>query len=73
MDIATILGLVLCAVFVVVGIVSGDQGVAALGNFKDFTSALVTFGVCMYFGIKYTARIHKRFEKYYHRNQRCKV
>ena len=44
MDIATILGLVLCAVFVVVGIVSGDQGVAALGNFKDFTSALVTFG-----------------------------
>ncbi len=44
MDIATVLGMLLCAVFVVFGIVSGDQGVAALGNFKDFTSALVTFG-----------------------------
>lgn len=44
MDIATVLGMVLCAVFVIVGIISGDQGPAALGNFKDFTSALVTFG-----------------------------
>lgn len=44
MDIATVLGLLLCAVFVIVGIVTGDQGVAALGNFKDLTSALVTFG-----------------------------
>lgn len=44
MDIATVLGLLLCAVFVVVGVISGDQGVAALGNFKDLTSALVTFG-----------------------------
>ncbi len=44
MDIATVLGMVLCAVFVIVGIISGDQGPAALENFKDFTSALVTFG-----------------------------
>lgn len=44
MDLASILGLVLCIAFMFIGISSGDQGVAALGNFWDFTSVLVTFG-----------------------------
>lgn len=42
MDLATIIGIVGCAAAVIYGIVSGDQGVAALGNFYDFTSILVT-------------------------------
>ena len=41
MDIATIIGLVGCAAAVVYGIVSGDQGVAALGNFWDLPSFLI--------------------------------
>ena len=44
MDLASIVGLVACLFFVVFGIVSGDQGVAALGNFWDATSVLITFG-----------------------------
>lgn len=44
MDLASIIGLVACLVFVIFGIVSGDQGVAALGNFWDATSVLITFG-----------------------------
>ena len=42
MDLATIIGLVGCAAAVVYGIVSGDQGFAALGNFWDVPSVLIT-------------------------------
>lgn len=42
MDLATIIGIVGCAGAVVYGIVSGDQGVAALGNFVDIPSVLIT-------------------------------
>lgn len=42
MDLASIIGLLGCAAAVVYGIVSGDQGVAALGNFYDLTSILIT-------------------------------
>ncbi|MCR5691910.1 MAG: MotA/TolQ/ExbB proton channel family protein, partial [Eubacterium sp.] len=42
MDIATLAGILGCAGAVVYGIVSGDQGVAALGNFWDLPSFLVT-------------------------------
>lgn len=44
MDLASIIGLVLCLVLIIYGIVSGDQGFAALGNFYDFASILITFG-----------------------------
>lgn len=44
MDLASIIGLVACISFMFIGIVTGDQGFAALGNFYDFTSILVTFG-----------------------------
>jgi chemotaxis protein MotA len=40
-DLATIIGLVGCAAAVVYGIVSGDQGFAALGNFWDLPSFLI--------------------------------
>lgn len=42
MDIATIVGILGCAAAVVYGIVNGDHGFAALGNFWDFSSVLVT-------------------------------
>ena len=42
MDLASIIGLVGCAAAVVYGIVSGDQGVAALNNFWDLSSFLIT-------------------------------
>lgn len=42
MDLASIIGIVGCAAAVIYGIISGDQGVAALGNFYDLTSILVT-------------------------------
>lgn len=41
MDLATIIGLIGCAAAVVYGIVSGDQGFAALGNFWDLPSFLI--------------------------------
>lgn len=44
MDIASILGLVMCFAFMILGIVSGDQGPSALSNFVDRTSIFVTFG-----------------------------
>ena len=44
MDIASIIGLVMCLGFMILGIVSGELGVAALGNFGDRTSVFVTFG-----------------------------
>ena len=50
MDLASIIGLVGCAGIIVYGIVSGDQGFAALGNFWDVSSVLITIGgsaMCM--------------------------
>jgi chemotaxis protein MotA len=44
LDLASILGLVICIALVIFGIVSGDDGVAALANFLDGQSALITFG-----------------------------
>lgn len=44
MDLASIIGLVLGFGFVIFGMVTGDQGFAALGNFIDAPSVLITFG-----------------------------
>lgn len=44
MDIASILGLGLCIIFVFVSIVIGDQGLPAIMNFLDAPSAMITFG-----------------------------
>jgi chemotaxis protein MotA len=44
MDLATIIGLVAGMGLVFLGIVSGADGVAALGNFMDFVSVVITFG-----------------------------
>lgn len=44
MDIASIIGLVAAFGLMIFGIVSGDQGFAALGNFFDPGSILITFG-----------------------------
>lgn len=47
MDIATIIGIIGCAGAVVYGIVSGDQGFAALENFWDFSSFLIVIVGCL--------------------------
>ncbi len=44
MDLASIIGIVACAGMVFLGIVTGDQGVAGLGNFYDLTSIIITLG-----------------------------
>ena len=44
MDLATIIGLIVCFGMVIFGIVSGDLGFAALGNFIDPASILITIG-----------------------------
>ncbi len=44
MDLATLIGIVLCFGLVIMGIVTGDQGFGALGNFVDFKSVLITLG-----------------------------
>lgn len=44
LDIASILGVVIGIVLVLFAIITGDQGVAALGNFMDYKSALITIG-----------------------------
>lgn len=44
MDIATIVGMIACLFFVVLGIVTGPQGAAAIGNFYDLVSIFVTIG-----------------------------
>lgn len=44
MDLASILGIGLCIGLVIFAIVAGDQGVAAINNFLDFQSALITIG-----------------------------
>ncbi len=57
MDLATLVGLVVCAGMVIMGIVTGDEGVAALGNFVDGKSVLITIGgsffsVMVFYSIK---------------------
>lgn len=50
MDITTIIGLIGGAVVVFFGIISGNEGMAALGHFKDLPSVIITiFGtlICM--------------------------
>lgn len=47
MDLATIIGIVGCAAAVVYGIVSGDQGMAALQNFWDLPSFLIVIVGCL--------------------------
>ncbi len=44
MDLATLIGVVLCLGMVLMGIVTGDDGVAALANFVDVKSVLITLG-----------------------------
>lgn len=44
MDIASIMGLVVCMAMVFLGIVTGDDGISAIGNFYDRNSIFITFG-----------------------------
>lgn len=44
MDLATIIGLILCLGLMIFGIVTGKDGFAALNNFLDPQSAIITFG-----------------------------
>ncbi len=44
MDIASLVGIVVCIVLVVISIVNGDDGFSALKYFYDFNSILITFG-----------------------------
>lgn len=44
MDLASIIGLVMCVGFMIYGICTGEEGVAALWNFWDYISVLITFG-----------------------------
>lgn len=44
MDIASLVGIILCIVLVFISIVTGDKGIPAIIDFLDFKSALITFG-----------------------------
>ncbi|MBO5030708.1 MAG: motility protein A [Lachnospiraceae bacterium] len=44
MDLASLIGFIACFILVVFGIVSGDDGFAAIGFFMSGSSALITFG-----------------------------
>lgn len=44
MDIASIVGLIACLGMIIFGIITGDDGVVALGNFIHGQSAMITFG-----------------------------
>lgn len=44
MDIASIIGFIACLGLIIFGIVSGDDGVAAIFNFLHLQSAIITFG-----------------------------
>ena len=44
MDIASLLGMILGVVMIIFGIISGDLGVSALGNFVDLPSVIITIG-----------------------------
>ena len=44
LDLASLIGLVLCILFTIIAISIGDQGVAALANFVDYPSIMITIG-----------------------------
>lgn len=44
MDIATIIGLVLCVIFMLISVAIGQDGIAGLKYFMDAPSAMITFG-----------------------------
>ena len=44
MDLASIIGLIVGIVLIIYGIISGDKGAAALWDFIDRQSAVITFG-----------------------------
>ena len=44
MDLASLLGIILGFGLMILGIVRGDQGVSALGNFLDLNSVFITIG-----------------------------
>ena len=44
MDLASIIGLALALILMVFGIISGDEGIAAMAGFLEYKSALITFG-----------------------------
>ena len=44
MDLASIIGIIVCILLIIYGIITGDKGVAALGDFLDGQSAIITFG-----------------------------
>ncbi len=44
MDITTLIGIIMCAVMVVLGIITGDEGPAAMRHFYDLVSILITLG-----------------------------
>lgn len=44
MDLASVIGYIACLGLIIYGIVSGDDGFAALENFGDLPSAVITFG-----------------------------
>lgn len=44
MDLATLIGMVICALMVFLGIVTGDEGMGALKHFADLVSVLITMG-----------------------------
>ncbi|MBD5136356.1 MAG: motility protein A [Lachnospiraceae bacterium] len=44
MDLATIIGLIACFALMIFGMVTGDQGFAAIGSFIHLPSVLITFG-----------------------------
>ena len=43
-DLASIIGIIVCILLIIYGIITGDKGVAALGDFLDGQSAIITFG-----------------------------
>ena len=47
MDITTIIGMVVCAGFVFLGIITGKDGMGALGHFYDLVSIFITIGGSM--------------------------
>ena len=44
MDIASLIGFILCIILVIISIVTGDRGFAALLDFYDLNSIFITFG-----------------------------
>ena len=44
LDIASLIGIIAGIVLIIYGIISGDAGVAAINDFLDPQSAIITFG-----------------------------